>query len=558
MPSSGSSRGRPLFEGRTAVRDDEIEIYEDELPPETRPAGPNNAPGDASSDSERTVQGPGIKLTPEQELFAQVCSDGFWRQSEHFQAIIDEFDYPPGEPARSGPKRTWTAADMLAFSVIEITYGGTVVAQSLISPDTAGGNVGSLWDKLRCVLEACWPDHPERRLSESRPDRFKFYRFRMDYLSVETLLGFADSATGSAIDAAIHGGCLQPRKGTGTNPDLSQCVPADETELKAIHNNKTRKRRDNDAKPHTNRDGTRSTAPTTKIVVCSVRSNFKNERYPLSFDPRRDREGTEADIAIDAIERMRQLRPDAHIGAMIHDMAMYSKQMDRLLDQGIHGIAKTARTPGNKYAGRSLGKHRFKRTDGTTTTLAVQATDGSPNVFFVDSHGHKYRVALDPRYLEPRKRQKNGRTVMYMYWSLPNYPLVPPDLRGATVRIQLNSTDKERDQKPHRRRTAALRAHPESHPGSAQYFGRRQDIESYFGTLKSRLPNRRANFYHKESLIFKGIGINHKFVTIATLAYCKRVGADTEPFFGKYLQLEPGIFQNSDPTPQGNGASAEP
>ena len=35
MPSSGNSRGRPLFEGRTAVRDDEIEIYEDVWVPET-------------------------------------------------------------------------------------------------------------------------------------------------------------------------------------------------------------------------------------------------------------------------------------------------------------------------------------------------------------------------------------------------------------------------------------------------------------------------------------------------------------------------------------------
>lgn len=84
---------------------------------------------------------------------------------------------------------------------------------------------------------------------------------------------------------------------------------------------------------------------------------------------------------------------------------------------------------------------------------------------------------------------------------------------------------------------------PSTHP--ANYHGRRQDIESYFDTLKSRLPNRRINFLHEESLIFKGIGMNHKFVNSATLAYRKRTGADCTHIYGNYHQLGPEVFNGS-------------
>ena len=83
---------------------------------------------------------------------------------------------------------------------------------------------------------------------------------------------------------------------------------------------------------------------------------------------------------------------------------------------------------------------------------------------------------------------------------------------------------------------------PEGHPIFAKYLGRRQDIESHFGTLKSRLPDRRLNFCHEASLISKGIGINHKFVNIATLAYRKRTGADCTHIYGNYHQLGPEVF----------------
>ena len=544
MAKRGTPRGRPLFKDRTVVRDDEIDEYEHEPALDSRPDGPNEGSAGSSSVSDRDVIGPGFQGTPSQELYSEIVNVGFWNQADYLQALIDGFD-----DGRSGPERTWTAADMLAYSHLEITAMGISAAERLIRPDPAGGNIGSEWPVINEILAASWPDHPERRLSATPPNRFMYYNFRMRFLTEETLRGLADVATGDGVDAAMHAGCLQPRRGTTTDPDLDQVIVGDESQFKAMHNANTKKRRDRTAKLHKNRDGSTPKAPTTKVIVTSVRTGYRNERFPLSFDIRPAKGETDADVTIDAVERIRKLRPDAHIGGVGHDMSMRSEQIDRLLDQGIHAFTKTQRigrkNNRSRYAGRDLGKHDFHCTNGTTEERVVLATDGSPNVKFVDGNGNICRVKLERGHVEHRERPTLDRIAMSMIWYLPHDEVVDEHLRGASVRIRLNSTDEERDAVPHRRRTTALRAHPEEHPITARYIGRRQDIESYFDTAKSRLPNRRLNVLHEESLIFKGIGLNHKFVNIALLASLKHTGADRTHFYGKYHELGPEVFRGS-------------
>lgn len=513
MPSRGVTRGQPLFGDSRVVVVEDGWFTDAEPDLSKRRAGPSDTPTDGSSVSKNQVEGPGIKLNPTQATFSTVCHESTWKGAESFQLLIDERDR-----RRSGPDRTWHAGDMCAYRVIEIIEGGLAAADAMLHPDPDGGNVESQWAQLRAWVECSWPDHPERRLSEKPPDRFKYYRFRQLCLTTEALREHFDTLTECAIDDAMYAGCLQPGTGTITDPDLTQCVVSDETHIKAPHNNKALKKRDKTATPHTNLDGSPSNAPSHPFIFTLVRTGFENERFPLTCDTGPGEGKTDADVAIDAVKRMRKLRPQAHIGGLIYDMMMRAKQLDRIYDMGIQGITKTARN-GDKYARCYLGPHKFTLKDGSKDWHEVEAADGSPHIIVIDGNGQKCRVALERGQLRPRQRAKTDKWTMYMDWIVPDEPVVDEELVGAVVNIQLNSTDEEREADPHQRRTKALRGIPESDPASAKYIGRRQDVESFNQHTKLILPERRSNFYSEKETHFKLAGINQILAVNATLAF---------------------------------------
>ncbi len=153
-------------------------------------------------------------------------------------------------------------------------------------------------------------------------------------------------------------------------------------------------------------------------------------------------------------------------------------------------------------------------------------------MFITDGNG---KIAIQPlrRVTLERKPRKN-RWVIYGIWAIPDQPLVPPHLVGATTRILHNSTPEERHRNPHRRRTRALSPLPASDPHFRAVHGIRQDPESINSNIKDLLRNRRCRTPGAGNLTFEMLTYQLYVLIKALAAYCKRTGANTTQWFGQF------------------------
>ena len=145
-------------------------------------------------------------------------------------------------------------------------------------------------------------------------------------------------------------------------------------------------------------------------------------------------------------------------------MALRSADSDRLMDHGILPITKTPRTSRGKTAAVNLGPHTFKTATGQAEKDII-ALNGTPTIAVMDGEGNPHyqplrRVRTQIKKPGPRTRKH----IVYTQWQIPDKPLVPPHLVGATTRIRNNSTPQERQAKRHTRRTRGLRPVPETDP----------------------------------------------------------------------------------------------
>ena len=167
---------------------------------------------------------------------------------------------------------------------------------------------------------------------------------------------------------------------------------------------------------------------------------------------------------------------------------------------------------------------------GQQTCRQVVAVDGAPTIETVDSDGIAHVVPLSRARTYARKHPR--RCTYYSDYAVRDHPLVPPDLVGATTSVRHNSTRDERDRRPHRRRTRALRIVSEADPDFDSLYGLREDSESNNSQYKQTLHHGRARTVGANSLRLDLLAYQCVTIITALVAHQRRVNSSLKGWFG--------------------------
>ena len=336
---------------------------------------------------------------------------------------------------------------------------------------------------------------------------------------------------------------LTAKAGSVNHPHTTQIAMGDGTWIPSMYKNgsqqtinpKTGKVRrfDPDAVPYHTPDGkiTRG-AYGRQLVLASVRGPHRNERIILgaAFKPPGKSDAT---IFTDMILNMRKRRPHLRksLHGVVYDMALHATDIDRFLDNGIIPISKVQRTKGDKPAAVNLGEHTFTTFKGTNETAEIIALDGTPCITVTNETGSDSYMPL--KRVHTQLNRHINVTTVYGTWQVPDHPLTPPTLVGATTRIRHNSTTEER--KHHKRRTRALRVIPEgTDPDFDRLFGLREDPESTNSHLKSLLPNGRARTATTSRQTLNHIAYRINIMVKALISHHQRTGIPLQYWLGEH------------------------
>ena len=209
-------------------------------------------------------------------------------------------------------------------------------------------------------------------------------------------------------------------------------------------------------------------------------------------------------------------------------MMLSVADFDRLLDAGLVPVSKVPLTTKGTFAVENLGEETFTLKDGSKATRIVWAVDGTACLTFVDGSGKDFYMPLQQTQVKKQHRKK--RPQISTHWTIPDNPLVPANLVGATVRVRHTRTNSERI--AGKSRSRALRIFPESDDRFDGLFGLREDSESANSDYKNRLWNRRCRTMGHESVEFNNIGYQIHVLITALVAYHNRTGADMTEWFG--------------------------
>ena len=374
-----------------------------------------------------------------QQLEAVVVSEPTWRVIKHVKTAAPT----------QGVRCRYTPIDIVVMGVAAQQYGSVIEAdRNLRDPD--------VWERLRRAAVAAFPNDSAQRLSQHAPSRHQFARGRHMYASGEVPAMFKRALDAETMHAATRKGMFDPTVGNGGAPDKSRCVVADSSRVPVSARHVA--------------PGKKSTGSAYgRELVMLACGSPGNEHIVLDaeFMAPRGNDSTRygrngADHAVTMLERLLaendSLRPG--LRGFVHDMAMTSEAIDNVLALGVLPITKTPRGANGACRQVNLGIHNFTASDGTQHDHEVTAIGGEPTVAFSDSRGAVLAVALDRQHI--RWRSSGQGHVASGRYAMPHAPPVPTQLRGASTIIRLNSTHGEITSIPHKRRTSALRATPES------------------------------------------------------------------------------------------------
>ncbi len=294
------------------------------------------------------------------------------------------------------------------------------------------------------------------------------------------------------------------------------------------------RRFDRDAVPYHTNDGEYAESPGFLMVMVQARTAYTGERIVFSTSlksgknkavPRND-----ATIAVDRILELVEKFPGfaAGLRVVVYDMMLSVADFDRLLDAGLVPVSKVPLTTKGTFAVENLGEETFTLKDGSKATRIVWAVNGTACLTFVDGSGKDFYMPLQQTQVKKQHRKK--RPQISTHWTIPDNPLVPASLVGATARVRHTRTNSERI--AGKSRSRALRIFPESDHRFDGLFGLREDSESANSDYKSRLWNRRCRTMGHESVEFNNIGYQIHVLITALVAYHNRTGADMTEWFG--------------------------
>lgn len=206
------------------------------------------------------------------------------------------------------------------------------------------------------------------------------------------------------------------------------------------------------------------------------------------------RQGTEAEVAMESIARVRPLTPGAQ--AVVYDMALRGTHKQVLLHE--HGLLPIIRVPAKRAARETpkgvmpripkdahIEDKLVKLRDGTTKLCRVHAIDGELCLVELDLHGRPTPFALK------RGRVKADRAADGTYRWYGEYELPEAFGGGGTLITCLDQTSE--DQERELNRTEVLNPIPASDPDYKRLAWLRNDAESNNSALESMLSNKKAH-----------------------------------------------------------------
>ena len=486
----------------------------------------------------RQATGKGLEWSGAEEMVHTACFEPLWLEHE-----AQEERYAPMRVSRPGPKRKYHEIDILMLVVAPkaMSLSQTKAIRALNDP--------WMWNRMKQEVKDAWPNHPNRRLAEEAPTECQFY----DYIRVYWDEQNADEREGRLEKVCLEawndmGGFDSDRPETSiTNPDKTQTATGDGSWSGARYQ-ATPEQRDeaakwgltlrceDDADPYHDPD-THKTQRGRNIVMSSVHSGHRQERVVVSFCLG-DRNETDATTFTRMVEEYVTKYPHLTRGlrTATYDMAMDSEDADDLLRLGIVPMSKLSRTSKGR-ASANLGMHTFKLASHTKKNpqlaqIRLLAYDGPPVMEIVDANGC---VHLEP--LERTKTQINGeagRHTVYCSYRVRDSGIVPAHLVGATTRVRLNSKPAEKNAKPHRRRTLALRAINEFDPAFDKLFGLRVDSESTFSDYKRHFLNGRLRVMGDLGTRRDLAAFQISTLVTALVAHHRRTGKSLKGWFGDH------------------------
>ena len=529
---------RPPFTPQLdAVRASEINTALADLSCEERKDGPKAADERPSSRSSRNIHGEPLKRSFMQEMEELACSLIVWEPSQKVERYLEKL--AAGQPLVGRPRR-FRVADWVLFELAAQVWGGYRAADRNLADRKH-------WKRLRKAVRKAWPNQPHWRLSRRAISRSQYHRFRNKLLRIPHPDGnpvlfelFKQVIDLLSLMGALDIGLFDPSMGSVTNPHTSQAILGDATWITAINRNPPPGQPGHDPKrpcDTSTRQIPGGNAYGHIAVFNIARNPYKNERIILTSDLLPQSPGkSDANLFTETILKMLEEHPDLTRGlrAAVYDMALRSTDIDKLQDHGIHAIVKTPRTAKGKTAAVNLGNHTFKNPNTKTTQdLLVSAIHGTPTITLPDGDGHTAYQPLQ-RIKSQIKTNRSGRKTIYGTWAIPDRPIVPPHLVGATTLIRHNSTIEERHSKPHRRRTRGLRSIPECDPIFKPLHGTRQDSESTNSQFKAPLPHGRARTKGRHRLQLNLLAFQMATLNTALIAHRKRTGADITEWYDNH------------------------
>ena len=505
---------------------------------EPRIDGPRPLVETTGSSSGRFVTGEGLNWSPVEILVFVVCFRPLWEAAE---ALEQQIKKEKDDKNPAGRKRLHGISEALLFVIAAKVVGGYRAAEKTLGdPQT--------WKRLARAVAHAYPNDPDRRLPPEMIKRHHFGYMRDHFVcgklneegggSIEEL---AEHILKAAFEAAVDTGMLDPDEGKVTHPDASQVAAGDGTWIRARYKASNRDsvkaaregrklRTDPDAGGYEGPNFV-GASPGFMAVLGSCRNAFRQERITLFADIK-PKGMTDATFFRYMMLQAKQKHPELTKGlkVIVYDMALSAEDCDEFLKAGIIPISKVRRTSTGLPASMNLGEHTFHLTSGERTSVPVVVVDGLPTIKTIDSNGEAQTVPLTKTDTIERKHAR--RYTYYNNYKVPDDPVVPPHLVGATTSVRQNSTTDEIEAEPHERRTRSLRVISEYDEDFDRLYGLREDAESNNSQYKQDSHHGRARTVGANNLRLDLLAYQCVGIITTLMAHHRRTGSSLKGWFG--------------------------
>ena len=406
------------------------------------------------------------------------------------------------------------------------------------------------WKRVKDAAVAAWPDHPALPLLEKPISRGQYRRFAQRILADNPaeLENLCSHVRRTAAQAGRCVGMLDPKDGSLTKPSPRRTAFSDETFLRSRlrrspsecvdENGEQIHLFDPDAHNHYTNNKQDAGTRGYKVYMTGISNGWCNQRIILDFGIRGPNI-TEGNNLIERVALLQRESPEIRDGlqALAYDMALKPVHVDGIYDLGIAPIVATSLTNKGEPAAMVLHHQKFHCLDGKIRHAHVRLLHSTPTLDFVDGDGYQAHQPLG-RIDTYNRHNSGGGYRWYNKYEVPDNPNLG-NLSGATTTLRINSTSKEREPGPAKRRTNALRAYNPTDKCHRPLAGGRENIESMFSEVKTPLINRRARSVGNPRVQLD-LAARAAYTTVnALIHHYYENGIGAERWFGQRAPVEP-------------------